>query len=270
MKLTIQTDLTINMRISIIIPVLNEAALVVQNLSVLQPLRAVGHELILVDGGSDDTTLPLSEPFVDQTVQSSRDRSRQMNNGAKVAKGEIFLFLHIDTLLPEGADQLIVNGMEKEKRRWGRFDVRLSGSHFLLRIVEWLMNWRSRITGIATGDQAIFVKREIFEAIGGFPDISLMEDIALSKSLKKHGPPLCLPQRVKTSSRRWEKKGILRIILLMWFLRLAYFLGIDPKRLARLYDPLTHPSSSETMSQYRKNQHFEKGERRSGGKDLER
>jgi rSAM/selenodomain-associated transferase 2 len=171
-----------------------------------------------------------------------------MNNGAKVANGEILLFLHIDTLLPEGADRLIIKGMERERKKWGRFDVRLSGRHLLLRIVEWLMNWRSRITGIATGDQAIFVQKKFFEIVGGFPNIDLMEDITLSKFLKKYGPPLCLWHQVITSSRRWEEKGILRTILLMRFLRLAFFLGVHPKHFARLYDPLTHPSPSETVS----------------------
>ena len=223
-------------RISIIIPVLNEAALVVQTLSTLQPLRAVGHELILVDGGSDDATVALSEPWVDQIIRMSKGRSRQMNAGARCARGEIFLFLHTDTLLPEKADRLIINGMGRGGRKWGRFDVRLSGGHFSLRIIEWLMNWRSRITGIATGDQAIFVQRELFERIGGFPNIELMEDVTLSKFLKRDGPPLCLWHRVITSSRRWEKNGIFRTVLLMWRLRLAYFLGSDPGRLAHLYE----------------------------------
>jgi rSAM/selenodomain-associated transferase 2 len=236
------------MKISLIIPVFNETALIVQNLSALQSFRAAGHELILVDGGGDDTAIPLSKPFVDQTIQSPKGRSRQMNNGAKAASGEILLFLHIDTLLPEGADQLIVTGMERERKKWGRFDVRLSGRNFLLRIIEWLMNMRSRITGIATGDQAIFVQKKVFEIVGGFPDIDLMEDITLSKFLKKCGPPLCLWHQVITSSRRWEEKGILRTILLMWFLRGAYFLGMNPKYLARLYDSATRPSPSKTVS----------------------
>jgi rSAM/selenodomain-associated transferase 2 len=230
------------MKISIIIPVLNEAALIVQTLSALQSLRAAGHELIVVDGGSDDATIPLSDRFADQIIRSSKGRSRQMNTGAKLAKGGIFLFLHSDTFLPEGADHLIIKGMERERKRWGRFDVHLSGRHFLLRIVEWLMNWRSRITGIATGDQAIFVQRELFETLGGFPNMDLMEDIALSKLLKRYGPPLCLWRRVITSSRRWEKNGIFRTILLMWYLRLAYFFGSDPKHLARIYETSTRPS----------------------------
>lgn len=224
------------MRISVIIPVLNEAALIAQTLSTLQPLRAAGHELIVVDGGSSDDTIALSEPLADQIIRCSRGRGRQMNGGAKIARGDILLFLHTDTLLPKGADQLIIREMEKREKNWGRFDVRLSGGHLLLRIVEWLMNWRSRITGIATGDQAIFVQRKIFETVGGFPDIDLMEDITMSKFLKKYGPPLCLWQRVVTSSRRWQRNGILRTILLMWLLRLAYFYKTDPRRLAQLYE----------------------------------
>jgi len=224
------------MKISIIIPVLNEAALIAQTLSTLQPLRAAGHELIVVDGGSSDDTIALSEPLADQIIRCSRGRGRQMNGGAKIARGDILLFLHTDTLLPKGADQLIIREMEKRKKNWGRFDVRLSGRHFLFRIVELLMNLRSRITCIATGDQAIFVQRKIFETVGGFPDIDLMEDITMSKFLKKYGPPLCLWQRVVTSSRRWQRNGILRTILLMWLLRLAYFYKTDPRRLAQLYD----------------------------------
>jgi rSAM/selenodomain-associated transferase 2 len=223
-------------KISIIIPVLNEAALITQTLSTLQPLRAAGHELIVVDGGSSDDTIALSKPLADQIIRCSRGRGRQMNGGAKTARGDILLFLHSDTLLPKGADQLIIREMEKRRKNWGRFDVRLSGRHFLFRIVELLMNLRSRITCIATGDQAIFVQRKIFETVGGFPDIDLMEDIALSRLLKRYGSPLCLWQRVMTSSRRWQRNGISRTILLMWFLRLAYFYKTDPKRLAKLYE----------------------------------
>jgi hypothetical protein len=132
---------------------------------------------------------------------------------------------------------LIIEGMKRGERKWGRFDVNLSGKHLLLRVIEFLINWRSRLSHIATGDQAIFVNREVFEAIGGFPEIDLMEDIALSKMLKKHGRPLCLYQRVLTSSRRWEEKGLFRTIFLMWFLRLAYFFKVNPKRLSKLYYP---------------------------------
>lgn len=223
-------------KISIIIPVLNEAALITQTLLTLQPLRAVGHELIVVDGGSSDGTMALAKPLADQIILSSRGRSQQMNAGARIAQGEILLFLHSDTLLPKGADQLIIREMEKRRKIWGRFDVCLSGRHFLFRIVELLMNLRSRITGIATGDQTIFVQRKLFEMVGGFPNIDLMEDIALSRLLKRYGPPLCLWQRVVTSSRRWESKGIFRTIFLMWSLRMAYFYKADPRQLAQFYE----------------------------------
>jgi len=224
-------------RISIIIPVLNEAGLLVQTLSALQPFRQRGHEVIVVDGGSKDDSIAISNPYADRIIRTPRGRSRQMNGGAKLASGGILLFLHADTFLPEDADRLIIEGINGREKTWGRFDVRLSGRHPLLRIIEFLMNWRSRLSRIATGDQAIFVKREIFEAIGGFSEIDLMEDIALSKILKRVGQPICLWQRVLTSSRRWEEKGLLNSILLMWFLRLAYFYKVNPKGLAKLYYP---------------------------------
>lgn len=193
--------------------------------------------MIVVDGGSADDSVILSQPFSGRIISSHRGRSRQMNAGANIASGDILLFLHADTFLPKGATHWIIEGLKQQGKRWGRFDVRLSGKHYFLRIVEYLMNWRSRLTGIATGDQAIFVRRELFESVGGFPDIDLMEDIALSKILKRYGRPLCLRQRVITSSRKWEKKGILCTILHMWHLRLAYALGADPRRLAQLYEP---------------------------------
>jgi rSAM/selenodomain-associated transferase 2 len=223
-------------RLSIIIPVLNEAEALVETLSALQPLRKAGHEVIVVDGGSADGSAALSEPFADRVIRSLRGRSRQMNAGASIAEGDVLLFLHGDSLLPEGSDGLIQRGMRTTGKLWGHFDVRLSGRHLLLRAVEALMNLRSRASGIATGDQGIFVRRDIFAAAGGFPEIDLMEDITLSRRLKKYGPPLCLRQRVLTSSRRWEKNGILRTVFLMWSLRLAYFLGADSTRLARIYE----------------------------------
>lgn len=223
-------------KISIIIPALNEAEGITQLLSALQRFRAKGHEVIVVDGGSNDATAQLSQALSDQVISSSRGRSRQMNDGAGAARGDVFLFLHADTHLPDEADKLIVERLRRDHKDWGRFDVRLSGHHLLLRLTGFIMNWRSRLTGICTGDQAIFVRRDLFEKVGGFPQIELMEDIALSKLLKKHGPPLCLKESVKTSSRRWEKNGILRTVLLMWRLRLMYFLGLSPKRLAQIYE----------------------------------
>ncbi|HSB04701.1 MAG TPA: TIGR04283 family arsenosugar biosynthesis glycosyltransferase [Thermodesulfobacteriota bacterium] len=223
------------MRISIIIPIVNEADLITQTLTTLQPLRAKGHEVIVVDGGSEDSSLTKSQPLADRVIRSPQGRSRQMNAGAQIARGEILLFLHADTFLPQGADQLIISKMKEKRRIWGHFDVHLSGRHSLLRLIEYLMNWRSRLSGIATGDQGIFVRRQAFQSIGGFPEIDLMEDIALSRALKKCGHPLCLWQKVLTSSRRWENNGILRTVFLMWYLRLAYFMGANPRYLARLY-----------------------------------
>ena len=225
-------------RISIIIPALNEALFIRQTLLALQPLRRSGHEVIVVDGGSHDITEAIAQPFSDHVIRSHRGRARQLNAGARIAKGDILLFLHADTLLPESADRFIIDGIKAHHKRWGRFDVRLSGKQPLLRIVEWLMNWRSRFTGMTTGDQGIFVLRDLFERVGGFPEIELMEDIALSKILKKLGHPLCLWKRVVTSSRRWERNGILRTSLFMWRLRLVYALGANPRRLAQRYETL--------------------------------
>lgn len=219
--------------LSIIIPTLNEASGITETLRPLQSLRQHGHEIILADGGSEDATVTLAEPWVDKIIHSGRGRALQMNAGALAAENEALLFLHADTQLPVDADTLVLKALQQW--HWGRFDVRLSGTHPLLRMIEWLMNWRSRISGIATGDQTIFVRRESFQNAGGFPNISLMEDIALSRTLKKIGPPCCLRAHVVTSSRRWEQRGLTRTILLMWWLRLAYALGADPARLAKRY-----------------------------------
>jgi rSAM/selenodomain-associated transferase 2 len=222
--------------LSIIIPCLDEAEGIAATLAPLAPLRARGAEVIVVDGGSRDDTVARATPLADLVITAPRGRARQMNAGAARARGEILLFLHADALLPDAADVLIFNGLQRSRRGWGRFDVTIAGSHPLLRVVERLMNLRSRLTGIATGDQAIFVTRSLFTAAGDYPDIALMEDVALSKRLKRYGPPLCLNHRLITSGRRWEKHGVLRTIVLMWRLRLAYWLGADPGKLAVRYD----------------------------------
>lgn len=222
-------------RLSVIIPTLNEAQAITSTLAALQPVRACGHEVIVADGGSLDGTARLAEPLADRMLVTGRGRARQMNAGAAIARGDVLWFLHADTLPAQGAERLLIDGMRESRRGWGWFDVRLSGRHPLLRVVEWLMNRRSRLTGIATGDQGLFVRRGLFNAIGGFPDMALMEDIAMSRLLKRHGPPLCLSLPVMTSSRRWEEHGVLRTIFLMWGLRLAYSLGADPARLVRFY-----------------------------------
>jgi rSAM/selenodomain-associated transferase 2 len=227
-------------RLTIVMPCLDEGAGIAAVLAALQPYRAAGHEVIVVDGGSRDGTPEAARPLVDRVLVASRGRAVQMNAGAAAASGDVLLFLHADTRLPSAADRLILDGLRGRGRPWGRFDVRLSGPAPMLRVVERLMNIRSRLSGIATGDQAIFVTRQAFEAVGRYPEIPLMEDIALSKRLKRIGRPLCLRERVVTSSRRWEQAGVWRTILFMWRLRLAYFLGADPSALARRYYPGHH------------------------------
>ncbi|HSB49413.1 MAG TPA: TIGR04283 family arsenosugar biosynthesis glycosyltransferase [Burkholderiales bacterium] len=222
--------------LSIIVPCLNEAEGIREALAALAPLRARGAEVIVVDGGSSDGTAQRAAPHADYVISAARGRASQMNAGAARARGEILLFLHADTLLPESADTLIIDGLNRSRRGWGRFDVVITGRNPLLRVVAWLMNARSRLTGIATGDQAIFTTRSLFTAAGGYPEIALMEDIALCKQLKRFGPPLCLRHRLIASGRRWEKHGVVRTILLMWRLRLAYWLGADPGKLAMRYD----------------------------------
>ena len=223
------------MRLAVIVPALDEEAVIGETLGALAALRRLGHRVVLADGGSRDRTPDIARELADHVIVAPRGRARQMNAGAAVAEGDVLLFLHADTRLPETAAADVLAGLGTSGRRWGLFDVRLSGAHPLLRVVERTMNLRSRLTGIATGDQALFVERELFVATGGFPDIPLMEDVALSKRLKRGGPPLCLRSRVITSSRRWEERGVLRTIGLMWGLRAAYALGVPPDRLARLY-----------------------------------
>ena len=224
-----------NLRLSVIIPVLDDAAAIRRREAGFRALRGAVHELIVVDGGSRDESLEVSRSFATTSWSTAAGRARQMNEGARRAKGDILLFLHADTCIPEGGPARIVRAFAEGKEVWGRFDVRLSGSHPLFRVVETAMNWRSRLTGIATGDQGVFVCRSVFERLGGFPPIPLMEDIALSRMLRRIRRPVCLRERVLTSSRRWQRDGILKTVLIMWSLRLAYALGADPARLHRIY-----------------------------------
>jgi rSAM/selenodomain-associated transferase 2 len=229
-----------NSGLSIIVPVLNEQAGIAATLQHLTGLRARGAEVIVVDGGSRDRTVALARPLCDRLIAAPRGRAAQMNAGAGVARGDVLLFLHADTGLPADADRLILDGLTasgraSSSRVWGRFDVRIEGRHPLFPVIATMMNLRSRATGIATGDQAIFVDKTAFAAVGGFPDIALMEDIALSRRLKRLGRPLCLRARALTSGRRWEKHGVVRTILTMWRLRLAFFLGAEPGKLAASY-----------------------------------
>ena len=223
------------MPLSVIIPAWNEAAGIVTSLERLQPFRGRGAELILVDGGSSDDTKALAAPLVDKVLGASRGRASQMNAGAREASGDILVFLHADTRLPDRADEMIAGGLERTGRVWGRFDVLIEGSHPALSVVGWMMNFRSRWSGIATGDQTIFVTREAFDRVGGFPQLALMEDIAISRALKRQSRPLCISQRAVTSGRRWQTRGVYRTIALMWWLRFAYFCGASPDYLARSY-----------------------------------
>src|SRR5688572_28526414 len=223
-------------RFSIIVPVLDEAPGIAAALAPVQLTRAEGiAEVVVVDGGSRDATVAAATPLADRVLAAPRGRASQMNAGARTATGEVFVFLHADTRMPDGALDAIERALAAGAH-WGRFDVRIAGEGALLALVACMMNARSRLTGVATGDQAIFARREAFEAVGGFPPIPLMEDVALSGALKRGSPPACLREQVVTSGRRWARHGTLRTVLLMWRLRLAYALGADPHRLARRYD----------------------------------
>ena len=221
------------MKISVILPVLNEAESIEQTLLPLQSWRQRGHQLILVDAQSRDKTLQLARPLVDEIIQSARGRANQMNAGVVHAHHEILLFLHADTLLDENADQIIIDALKPSQ--WGRFNVCFSSKRFIFRVIAFMMNARSCLTGIATGDQAIFIKKALFNKIGGYPVQPLMEDIELSKRLKRLSPVVCIKQTVKTSCRRWQNNGVVRTIVLMWWLRAAYFFGVSADRLKHWY-----------------------------------
>ncbi|MDI1344471.1 MAG: TIGR04283 family arsenosugar biosynthesis glycosyltransferase [Pseudolabrys sp.] len=221
-------------KLTIILPVLNEAAGIEAALKALRRFRVRGVEIVVADGASSDCTADIVRGYADRVVNAPRGRALQMNVGAAAAAGDVLLFLHADTQLPADADRQIADGMARSGRLWGRFDVQFDNGG-ALRLVAAAMNLRSRLTGIATGDQAMVMTRAAFAEVGGFPPIALMEDIALSVKLKRLGRPLCVSARVTTSGRRWRERGTLRTVLLMWRLRLAYFLGADPAKLARAY-----------------------------------
>jgi rSAM/selenodomain-associated transferase 2 len=229
-------------RLTIVVPVLNEASIIVAALEALAPLRARGAEVLVVDGGSRDGTPALAHKLADRVIAAPRGRGAPMNAGAALGSGETLLFLHADTTLPPDADRLIASALAE--RAWGRFDLRIAGQHPLLAVVARMINWRSRITGVATGDQAMFMRRSAFVSVGGFPELPLMEDIAMSRRLKRLCRPFCIATPVITSGRRWERDGVVRTILLMWRLRLGYYFGVEPALLARLYAGLPGPGFS--------------------------
>ena len=218
----------------IVMPVLDEGERLLAALRDLQRFRQRGVRVVVVDGGSKDNTLQIAREHADLALVAPRGRAAQMNAGAAACPAQVLLFLHADTQLPDNADALVQRAT-RARHGWGRFDVHIDSPALMLRIVGGAMNLRSRWTGIATGDQAMFVRQDLFDAVGGFPDLPLMEDIALSTALKKRGPPACPRQRVTTSARRWQRHGVWRTIWLMWRLRAAYFFGADPARLATDY-----------------------------------
>jgi rSAM/selenodomain-associated transferase 2 len=230
-----RTALSEAMTLSIVIPIMNDAEALRHAAAQLEELRARGVQIIIVDGGSADESKSVAETCADLVLQAALGRGAQMNAGAARATGEVLLFLHSDTHLPNDAGPLIEAAFADPARVWGRFDVRIVPTTPLLTLVAWAMNLRSRLTGIATGDQAIFVRRSTFDSVGGFAEIPLMEDIAISKRLKRKGTPVCLREKVSTSARRWKEHGVVRTIVLMWSLRLSYFLGADTRALATRY-----------------------------------
>ncbi len=223
------------MKLSILIPAFNEETNLAILLPLLQPARKAGHQIVVCDGGSTDLTLEVCAPHADVRLSAARGRALQMNAAARHASAEVLMFLHADTRPPPNFADAICDAIRVTGQMWGRFDVHLESERRTLKVVEGMMNLRSRWTGIATGDQALFVKRDLFMRVGGFPEIALMEDIALSKVLKRSGAPLCLRDKVATSARRWEQQGVWRTILGMWRMRLAYWSGADPAKLAALY-----------------------------------
>ena len=226
------------MRLAVVVPVLNEAATIEGALQRLAPLRSRGARLIVVDGGSDDDTAARAALLADRVLAAPRGRASQMNAGAQDAlarEADVLLFLHADTRLPEDADRIVARALADGAHSWGRFDVRLDADGWPLRLIETLMNWRSRATGIATGDQAIFATRAAFNRLGGFAPLPLMEDVEFCSRARRLTRPAALRSRVLTSARRWQRHGLWRTVALMWWLRLSYFFGADPAALARRY-----------------------------------
>ena len=226
----------------IVVPVLGEGLALAERLRALRPLRERGAELVVVDGGSTDATWAVACAHADQVLLAPRSRASQMNAGARApGRFEHLLFLHSDTQLPVDADRLIDTALAAS-REWGRFDVRIAGAHPMLRVVERMMNLRSRLTGMATGDQALFMTRQVFERLGGFSDLPLMEDLELCRRLRRVSAPACIRTPVLTSARRWEQHGVWRTIALMWRLRAAWFFGAAPQALADRYGYSRRPA----------------------------
>jgi rSAM/selenodomain-associated transferase 2 len=224
--------MTARPRVSVIVPALNEARRIGDTLARLREPEV--REVLVVDGGSGDGTADVARRLADRVISSSPGRARQMNAGARVAAGEVLFFLHADTQVPSGYARAIVQAIDGDAVA-GRFDLALDAPGLAFRVIEAAINLRSRCTRVFTGDQGLFVRREVFDELGGYPDVPLLEDLALSIALKRRGKIACLRQRLRTSARRWQDGGVVRTVLLMWRIRALYFVGVSPERLARLY-----------------------------------
>jgi|UniRef100_UPI0040480FEF rSAM/selenodomain-associated transferase 2 len=224
-------------QLSVIVICLNEGAAITRTLAPMDAWRARGVEVIVVDGTSEDDTVEQAYQHANRVLVVSAGRARQLNAGAAVAKGQNLLFLHADTIAPNDADQIICSSIRQADNpmTWGRFNVRIEGQSQWLAVIAFMMNWRSRITGIATGDQGLFMTRAAYDAVGGFADQPIMEDIETSQRLCQLSWPICLPQKVTTSGRRWETRGVWRTIMLMWSLRWRYWRGESAASLAKDY-----------------------------------
>ena len=221
--------------LSIIIPLLNEEENLKKQKESLELLIKQGHEVLVIDGGSNDNSTKIANQIGCRNITTYPSRGHQLHLGAVQSKNEILLFLHADTLLPPNAAELIFKSFERDNKHWGRFNIKFSSSSYVFSIIAWFMNLRSSLTGIVTGDHAVFVKKDSYIKCGGFPDWAIMEDIAISKRLKTLSHPVCLKEHVVTSSRKWEKQGIINTILLMWKLRLMFLFGMPAEKLAKLY-----------------------------------
>ena len=220
--------------ISIIIPTINEIENLSNLLDNIKKSKQVDNiEVVVVDGGSTDGTIEYADKYADLTISAQLGRASQLNAGAKVAQGKHFWFLHADSILDFNIFSQYLHVISSSD--WGRFDIKINNPKLIYLLISSLINFRSRLSKIATGDQGIFISKELFYQVGKFPQLDLMEDVALSAKLKKHSSPFCSKLKIKTSARKWQKEGVLKTILLMWKLRLLYFFGVNTKTLARLY-----------------------------------
>ncbi len=226
---------TVPLKVSVIIPMLNEEPSLHLMMDHWKTLVQDGAELLVVDGGSTDASVDRVQKAGFKVLSSPRGRAQQMNTGAKSAQGDILLFLHADTIPPPRAVPILTKALQDSERVWGRFDVHIEGRAWMFPVIAFFINLRSRLSGMATGDQGIFVRRAMFEQMAGFPDQPLMEDIEISKRLLQYTKPLCLKARVRTSGRRWETRGVWRTIFLMWRLRWLYWRGTSAQDIARAY-----------------------------------